>query len=59
MRRAGRVPRGRPVVNVYGNSDEGDVSAGLTRFGPAAAERVGRREARRDAEGLAPGRRAA
>ena len=46
VRRAGRVPLGRPVVNVYGNSDAGDVSAGLTRFGPAAAERVGRREAR-------------
>ena len=34
------------MVNVYGNSDAGDVSAGLTRFGPAAAERVGSREAR-------------
>jgi neutral ceramidase len=34
------------AVNVYGNSDAGDVSAGLTRFGPAHAEAVGRREAR-------------
>jgi hypothetical protein len=45
VRRAGRVPHGRAVVNVYGNSDAGDVSAGLTRFGPAVAEEVGRREA--------------
>jgi neutral ceramidase len=45
VRRAGRVPRGQPVVNVYGNGDAGDVSAGLTRFGPAVAEAVGRREA--------------
>ena len=46
VRRAGRVPPGRAVVNVYGNSDAGDISAGLTRFGPAVAEEVGRREAR-------------
>ena len=46
VRRAGHVPARRPVVNVYGNSDAGDVSAGLTRFGPAHAEEVGRREAR-------------
>jgi len=45
VRRAGRVPRRRPVVNVYGNSDAGDVSAGLHAYGPAQAERVGRREA--------------
>jgi neutral ceramidase len=45
VRRAGHVPRRRPVVNVYGNSDAGDVSAGLTQFGPAHAEEVGRREA--------------
>ncbi len=45
VRRAGRVPRRRPVVNVYGNSDAGDVSAGLHAYGPALAERVGRREA--------------
>ncbi len=46
VRRAGHVPSGRTVVNVYGNSDAGDVSAGLTRFGPAVAEEVGTREAR-------------
>ena len=46
VRHAGHVAPGRPVVNVYGNSDAGDVSAGLTRFGPAVAEEVGRREAR-------------
>jgi neutral ceramidase len=46
VRRTGRVPRGLDVVNVYGNSDAGDVSAGLTRFGPAVAEDVGRSEAR-------------
>jgi neutral ceramidase len=46
LRRVGPGPPGRPVVNVYGNSDAGDVSAGLTRFGPAVAEEVGRREAR-------------
>jgi neutral ceramidase len=37
---------GHGAVNVYGNSDAGDVSAGLSRFGPAVAEEVGRREAR-------------
>jgi neutral ceramidase len=46
VRRAGHVAPDRPVVNVYGNSDAGDVSAGLTRFGPAVAEEVGTREAR-------------
>ena len=45
VRHAGHVAPERPVVNVYGNSDAGDVSAGLTRFGPAVAEEVGRREA--------------
>jgi neutral ceramidase len=45
VRRAGHVPARRPGVNVYGNSDAGDVSAGLTQFGPAHAEEVGRREA--------------
>jgi neutral ceramidase len=33
------------VVNAYGNTDEGDVSSGLDRDGPAAAEKVGRRQA--------------
>lgn len=46
LRRAGAVPSGQEVVNVYGNTDEGDVSAGLRRHGPAAADLVGRREAR-------------
>ena len=64
VRRAGRVPRRRPVVNVYGNSDAGDVSAGLHAYGPAQAERVGRREAaamltawRRAGRGTQPARR--
>jgi neutral ceramidase len=46
VRRAGRVPRSQQVVDVYGNTDEGDQSAGLNRSGPAAAELVGKREAR-------------
>jgi hypothetical protein len=45
VRRAGRVPRGQQVLNVYGNSDEGDQSAGLVRDGPAASDYVGRVEA--------------
>jgi neutral ceramidase len=45
VRSAGRVPRRQPVVNVYGNSNEGDMSAGLVRHGPAASDFVGRREA--------------
>ena len=45
VRRAGRVPRSQEVLNVYGNSDEGDMSAGLTRHGPAASDYVGRVEA--------------
>ncbi|MFL5895259.1 MAG: neutral/alkaline non-lysosomal ceramidase N-terminal domain-containing protein [Thermoleophilaceae bacterium] len=45
IRRLGHVPRSQDVVNVYGNSDEGDMSAGLTRDGPAAADYVGRVEA--------------
>ena len=45
VRRAGRVPKGQEVLNVYGNSDEGDMSAGLTRHGPAASDYVGRIEA--------------
>ncbi len=39
-----RRGRNAPVL-VYGNGDAGDVSAGLDRSGPAAAEGVGRREA--------------
>src|SRR5947207_564974 len=41
IRRAGHVPRGQDGVNAYGNTDEGDMSAGLDRSGPAAAEHVG------------------
>jgi hypothetical protein len=45
IRREGKVPAGQDVVNAYGNTDEGDISAGLTRSGPAAADAVGTREA--------------
>src|SRR5436305_8490042 len=45
IRKLGHVPHRQDVVNVYGNSDEGDQSAGLTRDGPAAADFVGRVEA--------------
>ncbi len=45
IRLLGRVPKGQDVVNAYGNTDEGDQSAGLTRSGPAAADEVGRIEA--------------
>ncbi len=45
VRREGRVPRGQEVLNVYGNSNEGDQSAGLVRSGPAASDYVGRVEA--------------
>jgi neutral ceramidase len=44
IRRSAKVPRGQDVVDVYGNTDEGDQSAALHRFGPAAAEGVGRAE---------------
>jgi neutral ceramidase len=40
-----RAARGRDVVNVFANGAEGDVSSGLGRGGPAAAEATGRREA--------------
>jgi neutral ceramidase len=45
VRRAGRVPRRDEVVGAYGNSDAGDMSAGLERRGPAKADEVGRAEA--------------
>jgi neutral ceramidase len=45
VRRAGKVPRKQDVVNIYGNTDEGDVSAGLIHNGPAWADHVGRTEA--------------
>jgi hypothetical protein len=45
IRALGHVRPGQDVVNAYGNTDEGDQSAGLTRSGPAAADGVGRLEA--------------
>ncbi|HEX8051779.1 MAG TPA: neutral/alkaline non-lysosomal ceramidase N-terminal domain-containing protein [Thermoleophilaceae bacterium] len=45
VRRAGHVPAGQEVLNVYGNGAEGDMSAGLSRDGPAASDYVGRIEA--------------
>jgi neutral ceramidase len=41
VRRAGKVPKGQDVVNAYGNTDEGDISSGLARSGPAASDYVG------------------
>ena len=46
VRRRGGTPAGQDVINAYGNTDEGDQSAGLERNGPAWAEEVGRTEAR-------------
>jgi neutral ceramidase len=46
VRREGRVPANEEVVGAYGNSDAGDMSAGLGRRGPAKADEVGRAEAR-------------
>ena len=46
VRRAGHVPAREEVVGAYGNSDAGDMSAGLERRGPAKADEVGRAEAR-------------
>ena len=45
LRSEGAVPATQDVVNAYGNTDEGDQSAGLTRSGPAAADFVGQAEA--------------
>ena len=47
IRRAGHVPRSQDVVDAYGNTDEGDQSSGLDRSGPAAADAVGKAEARK------------
>jgi neutral ceramidase len=47
IRRRGNVPRGQDVVAAYGNTDEGDQSSGLDRWGPAYADHVGTVEARR------------
>src|SRR4051794_19358630 len=45
IRGAGRTPPRQDVVVAYGNTDEGDQSAGLTRSGPEQADEVGRAEA--------------
>ena len=45
VRRAAKVPRKREIVNVFGNSNEGDMSAGLDNHGPAGSDYVGRIEA--------------
>lgn len=45
VRRIGHVPARDDVVGAYGNSDAGDMSAGLGRRGPAKADEVGRAEA--------------
>ena len=50
---------GGPVVNVYGNSDAGDVSAGLHASGRRGPSEVGRARGRGHADRLAPGRRGA
>lgn len=46
IRRLGRVPSSQEVVAAFGNSNEGDMTAGLNRAGPANAEWVGRAESR-------------
>ena len=45
IRSQGQVPAGQDVINSYGNSDEGDVTAGIMHSGPADAEWVGDQEA--------------
>jgi neutral ceramidase len=45
VRRAGRVPGAQTVVNVYPNSDEGDITAGIVHNGPSGADEVGTAEA--------------
>ena len=45
VRKAGKVPKRQLVLNVYGNGNEGDMSAGLDRTGPAGSDEVGRVEA--------------
>jgi hypothetical protein len=45
IRRMANVPGGQEIVNSYGNSDEGDITAGIRHSGPAGAYAVGRREA--------------
>jgi neutral ceramidase len=45
LRRQGGAPAGQDVVAAYGNSDEGDQTAGIAHSGPADAEWVGGVEA--------------
>jgi hypothetical protein len=45
IRRLGHVPRSQDVVGAYGNSDAGDMTAGLRGRGMAYAEKVGGAEA--------------
>lgn len=45
IRRIADVPASQEIVNSYGNSDEGDLTAGIEHTGPAGAYEVGRREA--------------
>jgi neutral ceramidase len=47
IRRRGHVPRSQEVVDAYGNTDEGDQSAGVDHWGPAVADHVGTVEARK------------
>ena len=46
IRKIGHVPKGQEVVTVYGNTNEGDQSAGLHERGPAMAEHVGHVESK-------------
>lgn len=46
LRARGKIPGRQEVVTVYGNADEGDMSAGLQNDGPAAADRIGKIEGR-------------
>ena len=45
IRRLGNVPASQDVVTAFGNSNEGDISSGLDRSGPAGADWVGTVEA--------------
>ncbi|MEA2273038.1 MAG: neutral ceramidase, partial [Solirubrobacteraceae bacterium] len=45
VRRLGHVPRHQEVVNAFSNGDEGDMTSGLYKRGPAVAEYAGRSEA--------------
>lgn len=46
IRKLGNVPKKQDVVTVYGNTNEGDQSAGLHGQGPALAEHVGHVESK-------------